>query len=112
MSHETHRRRPCDRQTASTSRRPVSIRVFRTAAILLVLLTCLRVWTGAEPLIERAQAQIPDSGHQRKLLLDEARKSNQLLTEIAQILRERTLNVRLAPADNQAAAPVPRRVRP
>ncbi len=112
MTHETHRRRPCVRQAGSTPGRPVSTRVFRTAAILLVLLTCLRVWTGSEPLIERAQAQIPDAGHQRKLLVDETRKTNQLLTEIAQILRERTLNVRLAPADNQAAAPVLRSPRP
>ncbi len=105
MSHETDRRRRSDRQ-------PVSTRVFRAATVLLVLLTCLRVWTGPEPLLERAQAQIPDSGHQRQLLLVESRKTNELLTEIAQILRDRTLNVRIAPADNQAGAPVLRRVRP
>ena len=112
MTHETHRRRLSDRQAGSTSRRPVSTRVLRAAIILFVLLTCLRVWTGDEPLIERAQAQIPDSGLQRKLLLDESRKTNELLAEIAHILRERTLNVRLAPADNQAGAPVLRSPRP
>ena len=112
MNYDTHDRRPTDRRAGPIYRRPASARAFRTAAVVLVLLTCLRIWTGPEPLIERARAQIPDSGHQRKLLLDEARKTNNLLSEIATILRDRTLNVRLVPADTQAGTPVPHRVGP
>lgn len=102
-----------------TSQRPASwqcqrfsAKAVRAAVALFVLLTCLRVWTGAQPLVQPARAQIPDSGRQRKLLLGEARRTNQLLAEIAQILRERTLNVRLAPADNREGAPALRPVRP
>ncbi len=67
---------------------------------LLALLTCLRVWLGPMVLVEPAQAQIPDSGLQRKLLLDEARRTNRLLSDIKQILAVGALNVRIVGADN------------
>lgn len=95
-----------------TSQRPRGSTAMRAVLGLFALLTCLHVWTGPQPFIQRAEAQIPDSGRQRKLLLEETRRTNQLLAEIAQILRESTLNVRVAPADNQAEVPVLRRVRP
>ena len=69
-----------------------------------VLLTCLRVWVGSTPMLQVAHAQIPDAGTQRKLLLDEARLTNQLLTEIKHLLENRTLNVRIQGADNQVPA--------
>ena len=72
----------------------------RVVLVLFVLLTCIRVWMGPTPLIDPAQAQIPDSGAQRKMLVDEARRTNQLLTEIKQILSTQTLNVRIEGADN------------
>lgn len=68
--------------------------------IVVVLLTCLRVWTGPFPLLNKAQAQLPDSAKQRIMLLEETRKTNRLLNEIKQILRDETLHVRLQPADN------------
>ena len=71
---------------------------------LFVLLTCLRTWIGPTPVLQVAQAQIPDAGAQRKLLLDEARQTNQLLTEIKHLLENRTLNVRIQGADNQVPA--------
>ena len=74
-----------------------------------MLLTCLKVWIGPTRLIERAEAQIPDAGLQRKQLLDEARLTNLLLGEIKQILEKGTINVRTNGADNQAdPAPIPR----
>ena len=76
---------------------------------LFVLLTAIRVWTGSSSVLEPALAQIPDPGLQRKQLLDEARRTNQLLTEIKQLLKEHTFNVRLGSADNQADAPVTKR---
>ena len=68
---------------------------------LLVALTCLRIWLGPFPLLERAEAQIPDAGLQRKQLVDEARRSNELLSDIKRILESQTLHVRLEGADNQ-----------
>lgn len=69
---------------------------------LFALLTCIRVWVGPQAILEQAQAQIPDSGMQRKLLLEETRKTNQLLLEIKQLLKTHTFNVRIQGADNQA----------
>ena len=80
----------------------------RDAIGLLILLTCFRVWISPAPMLETARAQIPDSGMQRKLLLDETRQTNQLLRDIRQLLKEHTLNVRIRGADNQADAPAPR----
>lgn len=84
---------------------PRNRRWLASAAALFVLLTCLRVWTGPAPLLEAARAQIPDSGLQRQQLLDETRRTNRLLTEIKQLLKEGTLNVRVRGADNQADPP-------
>ena len=78
---------------------------WRTVIGLGALLTVLRVWTGPVPLIEPASAQIPDSGLQRQQLLDETRRTNQLLQEIKQILNTGTLNVRFPGADNPSDAP-------
>lgn len=72
---------------------------------LFVLLTCIRVWVGPEAILEQAQAQIPDSGMQRKQLLEETRRTNQLLLEIKQLLETHTFNVRMQGADNQADKP-------
>jgi len=66
-----------------------------------VVLTCLRIWLGPFPLLERAEAQIPDAGLQRKQILDEAKHTNELLSDIKRILESQTLHVRLEGADNQ-----------
>ena len=52
------------------------------AVALLVLLTCLRVWTGPVFLVPSVQAQLPDPALQRKQLLEESRRTNRLLVEI------------------------------
>lgn len=55
--------------------------------MLLVLVVCTAMFViGPLRLVEPALAQIPDSGLQRKQLLDEARRTNQLLSEIKQQL--------------------------
>jgi hypothetical protein len=74
---------------------------------VLVLLTCLRVWTAPADLVPLARAQIPDSGAQRQMLVEETRKTNRLLTEIKQLLESHTFNVRVRGADNQADEPAP-----
>lgn len=77
-----------------------------------VLLTCLRVWTGPLPILERAYGQLPDAGLQRKQILDEAKLTNQLLADIKQTLAKGTLHVRLEGADNQSAPRAPGGVKP
>ena len=65
-----------------------------------LLVTCLRVWLGPLPFTETAYAQIPDSGKQRKQLIEEVRQTNQLLREVKQILTSHIFNVRIEGADN------------
>lgn len=93
------------------SARPSSRWIHR-AVVGFVLLTCLRVWTGPLPMLESAYGQIPDAGMQRKQLLDEAKKSNELLTDIRQALTQGTLHVRVEGADNQGAPAAPRGSKP
>ncbi len=69
--------------------------------VVLVALTCLRIWFGPFPLLERAEAQIPDAGLQRKQLIDEARRTNELLSDIKRILEAQTLHPAPEGADNQ-----------
>lgn len=80
-------------------------RWFHGLLLLVALPLWLRVWLGPVALLDRAEAQIPDAGRQRQLLVEEARRTNELLTEIKDLLHKRTFNVRLEGADNQADAP-------
>jgi len=74
--------------------------LLRTLIGLFLILTCLRVWVGPQPILERAHAQIPDAGLQRKQLVEEAARTNQLLSDIKRILESETLKVRVQSADN------------
>ena len=73
--------------------------------VVFVLVTCIRVWVGPVPVVKSANGQMVDPGRQRKELVEQARRTNELLEEIKQILTDHTLNVRLRGADNQADAP-------
>ena len=75
-------------------------RVLRVGLGVVLAVTVARVWLGPFGLSPTAQAQIPDSGLQRMQLLEEARRTNQLLSDIHRILHEGTLHVRLRGADN------------
>lgn len=77
--------------------------------ITFVVLTCLRIWTESTPILPSAHAQLPDSAVQRFTLISEARKTNQLLLEIKQILQTQTLHVRVEGADNPSTAPIKKR---
>lgn len=65
---------------------------------LAVLITCLRVWFG--PLVPEstAMAQLPNAGAKQNEQIEEARKTNALLTEIRDLLKSGTLNVKVTPA--------------
>ena len=83
------------------SHQPRSRRFMDRLVVFFVILTCFRIWLGPFPLLERAEAQIPDAGLQRKQLVDESRRTNELLSDIKRILETQTLHVRLEGADNQ-----------
>ncbi|MCO6439322.1 MAG: hypothetical protein J5J06_19710 [Phycisphaerae bacterium] len=84
-----------------TGRNAFSLRGWpRMLLVGFVLATLIRVWLGPIISAPTAVAQIPDAGAQRMQLLEETRKTNQLLTEIRQILLTHTFNVRAAGADN------------
>lgn len=84
-------------------------RVVKAIVGILILATVIRVWVPPEPLLPIAQAQIPDSGQQRFQLIDEARRTNQLLAQLVQVLQTQTLKVRIEGTDNKAAADLNRR---
>jgi hypothetical protein len=73
-------------------RRHGCIEFFRFALVLFMILVVLRLWFPAIDLDSSAQAQIPDSGLQRKLLLDELQKTNQTLITSRQNVKHRLLN--------------------
>ena len=77
-------------------------RWMQTLLTLVVLATCVRVWVGPAEILKRADAQILDPREQRKLVLDEAKRTNQLLAEIKELLAAKVLNVRIVGADNKA----------
>ena len=87
--------------TESLSPQPRSHRFVDRLVVFFVILTCFRIWLGPFPLLERAEAQIPDAGLQHKQLIEHAQRTNELLSDIKRILETQTLHVRLEGADNQ-----------
>ncbi|MFH0947139.1 MAG: hypothetical protein V2A76_18280 [Planctomycetota bacterium] len=68
---------------------------FLTGSVMVVVLAiCLGLWSRAGLLTGTAQAQVPDSGLQRKQMLEQMVRTNQLLTEIKQILEGGTVQVK------------------
>ncbi len=70
-------------------------RVLRWLLVAFVLASCVRVWLGPGEVIPRAQAQIPDSGLQRKKQLDATIETNAILRQIHSTLQRETLSVRV-----------------
>jgi len=80
-----------------------SARWYRTLLILFLVATCWKVWVGEPQVLPIASAQIPDSGMQRKVLINEVRITNQLLTQLNATLKSHTFKVRIEGTDKQAA---------
>ena len=79
-------------------------RWLRVAVGAILAATCVRVWLGPINFVPQAQAQIPNAGAQRADLVREAERTNQLLTEIVQILKTETLNVQVTGTDKKTEA--------
>ncbi len=75
----------------------------RIILYLVIGLTCCKVWLGPSPLLSTAYAQIPDSGDQRRVIIQELRKANDLLQKIHTTLSSGTIKVSIAGADKPPA---------
>ncbi len=72
----------------------------RTDTIIVALVLGVlgvQLWNATPSILPEAQAQIPDTGLQRKQLIDETRRTNELLTDILTLLREKPVKVRVVP---------------
>ncbi len=74
-------------------------RFLRVLLGAVLVATCVKVWLGPSTAIPTAQAQIPNAGNQRLQLVNEVRKSNELLAQIALILKSQTLKVEVQGTD-------------
>lgn len=80
-------------------------RARRWTVATLFVLTLAKVWLPAVTEPVAAEAQIPDAGAQRVQLVEEARRTNEILAEIRDILRKEPLQVIVRSADNQSEEP-------
>ncbi|HNO77494.1 MAG TPA: hypothetical protein PKN33_05480 [Phycisphaerae bacterium] len=83
--------------TVQTKRRNRQFLRVLLGAVLVA--TCVKVWFGPVTAMPTAQAQIPNAGNQRLQLVNEVRKSNELLAQIALILKSQTLKVEVQGTD-------------
>lgn len=75
-------------------------RMLRVGFGAFLALTCIKVWLGPVNMVPSAEAQIPNAGNQRLQLVNEVRKSNDLLAGIAATLKSQTLKVAIQGTDN------------
>jgi len=74
-------------------------RLLLAAITALLAVIAVELWAARPPLAGQAQAQIPDSGLQRNVLIDEARRTNQLLADILNHLQNKPVKVKPADTD-------------
>jgi hypothetical protein len=87
-------------------------RLLRIAAAAFLVLTLLKVWVQPRGLLPEARAQIPDAAAQRNELMEQAKRTNQLLTDILEVLRAQPFKVESVGTDKTGATPRPAPSRP
>ncbi len=75
-----------------------------TAIVALLAVIAVELSALIGPLGPRAMAQIPDSGLQRKQLIDAQDRGNALLDSILQHLRTQTIKVKVVGTDKDTKA--------
>lgn len=70
------------------------------AIAMLLAVIAVELWSGRPSMLPAARAQIPDSGSQRFALLEEARRTNDLLSQILDHLRTKPMKVRMEGTDD------------
>jgi len=81
-------------------------RALHWLVVAFVLASCVKAWLGPVQVVERASAQIPDSGLQRRQQLEATRETNRLLQQVLTTLHQETLTVRVVEGEAQPAQPV------
>ena len=71
---------------------------------LLLVATFLKSWFPGERVLPMAEAQVSNPANQRRDLVREARRTNELLTDIKRILESGELHVRVEATDNLPAS--------
>ncbi len=87
----------------SASTRPIrrSPRPWNVIFGVLLVATFVKAWAPQEPVLSVAQAQVSNPAEQRRQLVAQARRTNELLSDIKQILESGKLHVRVEATDNQ-----------
>ncbi len=80
------------------------IRLDLAIVAALLALIAIPIWSGTVSILPSAVAQIPDTGLQRKQLIDEQRRTNELLEQILDTLQSRTIKVYVATSDKEGGA--------
>lgn len=80
------------------------LRGLLTGITVLLAIIAIELSTIMGPIESRAWAQIPDSGMQRKQLLDAQEKTNSILEGIFQHLRSQTIKVKVVGTDKDSKA--------
>ena len=70
-----------------------------TVLTALLAVIAVELWVAMPDGSSVARAQIPDTGLQRLQIIEEARKTNQILEQIREQLREGCMKVRLEDTD-------------
>ena len=77
-------------------------KVLRFFLGVILAVTFIRVWAGPTSWAADAKAQIPDAGSQRADLLQEVRKTNDLLRKVVKILETQSVKVEVQNAAGTA----------
>jgi hypothetical protein len=85
-----------------------STRRLLCAIVFLLGVIALELWVGRPGDGSALYAQIPDTGMQRLQLIDETKKTNQLLSEILDHLKNHRVKVLVDSADKTETRPVPK----
>ncbi len=75
-------------------------RLLAVGVVLLVVIV-VGVWDGSTTALPEAHGQIPDTGLQRRQILEEQRKTNELLSAILEHLRTEPIKVRIEATDKR-----------
>lgn len=95
-------------ETTTTIQLDRFTRMILTALTLLLAIIAVELWAFAPDTTPRASAQIPDTGMQRKLIVDESKRTNELLERILDHLETKPIRVHLI-ADEKSDAEGQRR---
>lgn len=71
-------------------------RLLLTALVVLLTIIAFELWAGRPSDLPAAHAQIPDTALQRKQILDEGQRTNELLEQILKHLQTKPIQVRIA----------------